>query len=58
MMKERGTTLTKQTSTESFTARRLVKRAVKQANATRISMLQYYAKLMLKASTPTSMREE
>ena len=49
---------TDETSAEYLTARRLVKRAGSKPNATRKSMLQDYAKLTLKDSTPTSMREE
>ena len=55
---ERKRNNTDETSAEYFTARRLVKRAVKQVKRKKEIMLQDYAKLTLKASTPTSMRKE
>ena len=53
MMKERLTTLTKPVLNTSLLAG-----CTTLPNATRNSMLQDYAKLTLKASTPTSMSEE
>ena len=57
MMKERGTTLTKPVLNTSLLDGWLKEQRSKP-NPTRKSMLQDYAKLTLKASTPTSMREE